>query len=152
MLHSISTICFHFLSHTHTPRLLLFAFCPRVWPFFALHAGMHDRQHIPLPYPGLLIRRSGLYTAASSVSILVCIKHTMIPYDRRTSTRYGHRLQHARLFCSLGSYTPLREACTCDSHISSFLPFLLGLTLRMLLFALLFFYLSNPPISRSCFL
>jgi hypothetical protein len=85
MLHSISTICFYFLSAYSYPKTTAFCFLPtfrcvvrlgsNVWLFFALHAGMPNREHMPLLYPGLLIRRSGLYMAASSVSVLVCIKH-----------------------------------------------------------------------------
>jgi len=123
------------------------------WLFFALHAGMHNREHTPLPCPGLLIRRSGYYMAASSVSILVCIKHRTIPYDRRTSTRYGNRLQHACGDLIFGfRNTPLWEACTCDITYFPFCNFLLGRYPARVFVCLLLFYLSIPPFRDLVFL
>jgi hypothetical protein len=160
---------FAFISfrHTHTPRPLLFAFYPlfecvvrlgsNVWLFFALHAGMPNREHIPLPYPGLLIRRSGLYMAASSVSVLVCIKHE----DR--AERYHMIDERARdmetdynmrgfffIFWFQKHTTPgglyLRQ------HIFPFLPFFLGLypaCARVFTVACLLCFDLSPPLFRD---
>ena len=120
------------------------------WLFFALHAGMHNREHIPLSCPGLLIRRSGYYMAASSVSILVCIKHRTTPYDRRTSTRYGNRLQHARLFDFLVSETHHSGRPVLATHIFSFLQFFFSdVTMRVFLFACSFSIYPPHPLFRD---
>lgn len=121
------------------------------WLLFALHAGMHNREHIPLPCPGLLIRRSGYYMAASSVSILVCIKHRTIPYDRRTSTRYGNRSQHGRgyLIFWFQEHTTLGGLYLRHTYFPSCNLFLGRYHARVFV-CLLLFYLP-PPFSRSCF-
>jgi hypothetical protein len=163
---------FDFISfrHTHTPRPLLFAFYPlfecvvrlgsNVWLFFALHAGMPNREHIPLPYPGLLIRRSGLYMAASSVSVLVCIKHEdraeryhMIDERARDmETDYNMRGFFFHLLVSETHHSGRLVLAT--THISILAIFSRTLPCVRACFygcLLALFRSITPPFSRSCF-